>query len=322
MRRRDFIILLSGAALGWPVTGHAQHPKKVSRIGFLRIGAPPQSWIAPMQKALKDLGYVEGENFVFEYALAKRVVELPKLATDLVRHKVDVIVASGTPAVIPSRNATDTIPIVFIAAIDPVATGMVNSLARPGGNMTGLTSIFSQLAGKRLQVLKEIVPSLKRVALFSRPKNPGHYQYVQNTLEAARILGIELDVVAINNADEFEEAFRKIQGVGALIQIDDAMFTSHRKELVELATKYSIPGAYGFREFLDVGGFMALGPSYPDLYRRAATYVDKILKGRNPADLPVEQPSKFEFILNLKTAKKIGLTVPPAVLARADELIE
>jgi putative ABC transport system substrate-binding protein len=275
-----------------------------------------------MQKALKDLGYVEGENFVFEYALAKRVAELPKLATQLVQRKVDVIVASGTPAVIPARNATNSIPIVFIAAIDPVATGMVNSLAQPGGNMTGLTSIFSQLAGKRLQVLKEIMPSLKRVALFSRPRNPGHYQYVQNTLEAARILRVELDVVAINSADEFEAAFRKIQGVDALIQIDDAMFTSHRKELVELAVTYRIPGAYGFREFVDIGGFMALGPSYPELYRRAASYIDKILKGQNPADLPVEQPSKFEFILNLKAAKGIGLTVPPAVVARADELIE
>jgi putative ABC transport system substrate-binding protein len=235
---------------------------------------------------------------------------------------VDVIVASGTPAVIPARNATDTIPIVFIAAIDPVATGVVTSLAQPGGNITGLTSIFSELTGKRLQVLKEMLPSLTRIALLSRPANPGHYQYVQKTLEAARILRVELEVMAVKNADEFEAEFRRVEGVGAVIQIDDAMFTSHRKELVALATKYRIPGAYGFREFVDVGGFMALGPSYPDLYRRAASYVDKILKGKKPAELPVEQPSKFEFILNLKTAKTLGLTVPPALILRADEVIE
>jgi putative ABC transport system substrate-binding protein len=321
MRRREFITLLGGAA-AWPLSARAQQDGRVRRIGFLRIGAPPSSWIMPMQEALKDLGYVEGENFVFEYALAKGVAELPRLARNLVGRKVDVIVASGTPAVIPARNATDTIPIVFIAAIDPVATGVVTSLAQPGGNITGLTSIFSELTGKRLQVLKEMLPSLTRIALLSRPANPGHYQYVQKTLEAARILRVELEVMAVKNADEFEAEFRRVEGVGAVIQIDDAMFTSHRKELVALATKYRIPGAYGFREFVDVGGFMALGPSYPDLYRRAASYVDKILKGKKPAELPVEQPSKFEFILNLKTAKTLGLTVPPALILRADEVIE
>ena len=322
MRRREFITLLGGAAAAWPLVARAQKTGKVNRIGFLRVGAPPPSFIEPLKKALKELGYVEGENIIFDYALAKRVAELPELAADLVRRKVDVLVASGTPAVVPARNATNAIPIVFVAAIDPVATGVVTSLARPGGNVTGFTALFADLTGKRLELLKELLPSLTRVALLSRPANPGHHQYVQSTLEAARILRVELDVMAVNSADEFEAAFRKVQGVGALIQIDDAMFTSHREKLVELATRYRIPGAYGFREFVDLGGFLALGPSYSDLYRRAGSYLDKIIKGARPADLPVEQPSKFEFILNLKTAKALGLTIAPALVARADEVIE
>jgi len=322
MRRREFIALLGGTAVVWPFAGHAQPAGKVHRIGFLRVGAPPPSFIGPLQTALKNLGYVEGKNFIFDYALAKHVAELPNLAADLVRRKVDVLVASGTPAVIPARNATNMIPVVFVAAIDPVATGVVTSLARPGGNVTGLTAVFSDLTGKRLELLKEMLPSLTRVALLSRPANPGHYQYVQQTQMAARMLRVELEVMAINSADDFEAAFRSVRDVGALIQIDDAMFTSHREKLVELATRYRIPGAYGFREFVDLGGFVALGPSYSDLYRRASLYLDKILKGAKPADLPVEQPSKFEFILNLKTAKTLGLTIAPALVARADEVIE
>lgn len=217
MKRRDFITLFGGAAAAWPLTGRAQQARTISRIGFLRVGAPPPSFIEPLKKALKELGYVEGENFIFDYALAKHVAELPKLAADLVGRKVDVLVASGTPAVIPARNATNTIPIVFVAALDPVATGVVTNLARPGGNVTGFTALFADLTGKRLELLKELMPSLTRVALLSRPANPGHYQYVQRTLEAARILRIELDVMAVNSADDFEAGFRNVQGVGALI---------------------------------------------------------------------------------------------------------
>jgi putative ABC transport system substrate-binding protein len=322
MRRREFIALLSSGLVGWPFDGYAQQRGKLSRVGFLRIGAPPPSFISPLRKALKDRGYVEGKNFVFDFQLAKHVSELPGLAAKLVRDKVDVIVASGTPAVLPARNATTTVPVVFIAAIDPVATGVVTSLARPGGHVTGLTAVFSDLIGKRLQLLKEMLPSLTRVALLSRPANPGHQQYVLQGQMAARILHIELEVAAVTSADEFEAVFRRIQDVGALIQIDDAMFTSHRRKLVELATRYRIPGAYGFRAFIKAGGFVALGPSYSDLYRRAAAFIDKILKGAKPDDLPVEQPSKFEFILNLKTAKALGLTIASAIVARADDVIE
>jgi putative ABC transport system substrate-binding protein len=322
MKRRAFLTLLGGAAITWPLGVRAQPAGKVHRIGFLRIGAPPPSFLVPLQTALKDLGYVEGKNYSFEYGLAKSVAELPNLAADLVRRQVDVLVASGTPAVIPARNAATTIPVVFIAALDPVATGVVTTLSRPGGNVTGLTAVFSDLTGKRLELLKEMLPSLSRVALLSRPANPGHFQYVEQALMAARILRVELEVMAVKSPDDFEAAFRRVQGVGALIQIDDAMFTSHRETLVELATRYRIPGAYGFREFVEIGGLLAVGPSYSDLYRRAGSYLDKILKGVKPADLPVEQASKFEFIVNLKAAKALGIEVPPMLLARADEVIE
>jgi putative ABC transport system substrate-binding protein len=319
MRRRAFNALLVAAAC-WPFASHAQ-TGKVARVGFLRIGTPPPSFIDPLRAGLKDLGYIEGQNFRFEFAIAKNVHDLPKLAADLVS-RVDVLIASGTPAVIPARNATTEIPVIFIAAIDPVATGVVASLARPGANVTGLSAVFSDLTGKRLELLKELIPSLNRAALLSRPANPGHFQYVQQMQMAARILRVELEVMAANSPDDFEAEFKRVQGVGALVQIDDAMFTAHRQKLVELANRYRIPAAYGFREFVEVGGFVTIGPSYSDLYRRAAFYVDKILKGAKPADLPVEQASRFEFILNMKTARALGLEISPTLIARADEVIE
>ena len=321
MKRREFITLLGGVAT-WPVIVSAQESGRVYRIGLLRVGQPPPSFIEPLRRALNELGYVEGKNLVFDFAIAEQIDQLPGLAAELIRRKADVILASGTPAVLPARNATTRVPVVFVAALDPTETGVVASLARPGGNVTGLTAVFADLTGKRLEFLKEMLPTLTRVALLSRPANPGHTQYVQQTQIAARILGVELEVMLANGPDEFEAAFRSAQGVGALIQIDDAMFTSHRQKLVELATRHRIPGAYGLREFVDIGGFMALGPSYPDLYRRAAAYLDKIFKGTKPADLPVEQANKFEIIVNLKTAKALGLTISPSLLARADEVIE
>jgi ABC-type uncharacterized transport system substrate-binding protein len=322
MRRREFIGLLGGAAATWPLSLGAQQAGRVHRVGFLRVGPPPASFIEPLRRSLADLGYVEGRNLVFDFAIAEGVEQLPGLVADLIRRKADVIVASGTPAVLPARNATTVVPVVFIAALDPTATGVVTSLARPSGNVTGLTAVFSDLTGKRLEFLKEMLPTLTRAALLSRPANPGHVQYVQQTLMAARILRVELEVMSANSPEEFEAAFRGAQGVGALIQIDDAMFTSHRQRLVELATRHRIPGAYGLREFVEIGGFMALGPSYPELYRRSAAYLDKIFKGAKPADLPVEQANKFEIIINLKTAKMLGLTISPTLLARADEVIE
>ena len=321
MRRREFISLLGGAAAAWPLAARAQQAR-VYRVGFLRVGPPPPSFIEPLRRALTDLGYVEGRNLVFDFGIAAGIEQLPDLMADLIRRKADVILASGTPAVLPARNATTAVPVVFVAALDPTATGVVASLARPGGNVTGLTAVFADLTGKRLEFLKEMLPTLTRVALLSRPANPGHVQYVQQAKMAARALRVELEVMSADGPEEFEVAFRGAQAVGALIQVDDAMFTSHRQKLVELATRHRVPGAYGLREFVEIGGFMALGPSYPELYRRSAAYLDKIFKGAKPADLPVEQANKFETIINLNTAKMLGLTIPPALLARADEVIE
>jgi len=305
-----------------PFAVRAQQDVKVDRIGLLRVGQPPPSFIEAFRRGLNERGRVEGKNYVFEFGIGESIDQLPGLAANLVARNVNVLVASGTPAVLPARAATDTIPVVFIAAIDPISTGLVTSLARPGTNFTGLTAVFADLTGKRLELLKEMLPAITRVALVSRPANPGHSQYVRQIELAARLLNVELVVFSLSNPDDFEVAFRDARGVGALIQIDDAMFTTHRQRLVDLATQYRIPGSYGLREFVDVGGFMALGPSYPDLYRRAALVVDKILNGAKPSDLPIEQASKFEMIVNLKTAKALGLAISPTLLARADEVIE
>ena len=322
MRRREFMAGLSGVAATWPLTARAQQVGKLDRIGFLRVGPPPPSFIEPLRRALSEMGHIEGKNYVFDFGIAESVDQLPAVAADLIRSKVNVLMASGTPAVLPAQHATDVIPVVIVAAVDPVAAGLVASFARPGGNVTGLTAVFADLTGKRLELLKEMLPNLTRVAFVSRPNNPGHDQYVQQAQLAARKLGIELDVMSLNSPDEFETTFANARDVGALIQIDDAMFTAHRHQLVDLANQHRIPGSYGLREFVDIGGFMALGPSYPDLYRRAALYVDKILKGARPADLPVEQANKFEMVVNLKTAKALGLVISPILLARADEVIE
>jgi putative ABC transport system substrate-binding protein len=322
MRRRELITLIGGAAVVWPLAAAAQPAAKVHRIGLLRVGPPPPSFIEPFRQGLSQLGYVEGQNIVIEYGLGRSAEQLPEIAADLLRRKVDVLVASGTPSVLPARNATRTTPVVFVAGIDPIAIGLVASLARPGGNVTGLTALNADLTGKRFELLKEILPMLSRVAFLSRPANPGHAQYVREAEHAARALGIRLQVLPVRGPNEFEEAFSGVAGVGAIVQVDDAVFTSHRAALVELAARHRLPAVYGTKEFVELGGFVALGPAYSGLYRRAATYVDKILKGAKPADLPVEQPTKFELVINLKTAKTLGLDVPPALLARADEVIE
>jgi putative ABC transport system substrate-binding protein len=321
MKRREFIATLGGAA-AWPLAARAQ-PAKLPTVGLLIPGTPASfgQRVAACTRRLRELGWIEGRTIAIEYRWAE-AQRFDEIVNEFVRLKVDVIVTAGTPPTIAAQKATSSIPIVFVAAGDPVGTGLVASLARPGGNVTGLTAVFADLTGKWLEFLKEMLPTLTRVALLSRPANPGHVQYVQQAQMAARILRVELEVMSANGPEEFEVAFHGAQGVGALIQIDDAMFTSHRQKLVELATRHRVPGAYGLREFVDIGGFMALGPSYPELYRRSAAYLDKIFKGAKPADLPVEQANKFEIIINLKTAKALGLEVPPTLLARADEVIE
>jgi ABC-type uncharacterized transport system substrate-binding protein len=319
---RLVVSLLTIALLAAPLAAGAQQAGRVYRIGFLRNGPPPKTFINGFRKGLRELGHEEGQSISIEYGLAPSADQLPGVAAELVRLNVDVILASGTPPVPAAKSATNAIPIVFVASIDPVATGIVASLARPGGNVTGLAGIHADLMGKRLELLREAVPRLSRVAVLSHAANPGNAQYIKQGELAAQALGLQLQIVAVRDAGDLERAYTEARRAGAVVQLDDVLFTTHRRRVVELAARHQLPAMYGFREFVDAGGLMAYGPDYPDLYRRAATYVDKILKGANPADLPVEQPTKFEFVINLKTAKALGLTIPQSVLARADEVIQ
>jgi putative tryptophan/tyrosine transport system substrate-binding protein len=325
MRRREFIRLSSTFAVALPYAARAQVPNRVYRIGFLRIGPPPPSFIEPFRQGLKDLGYVEGQNLTIEFGLAKNAEQLPEVADALVRRNVDLIVASGAAAVLPARDAARGVPVIFIAGIDPITLGLASKgLAQGGANITGLTTVQIDLTAKRMQLLKEMLPSLTSVAFLLREANPGTALYVAEAERAAQTLGMSLHLMPTRSASDFEQAFRNALafGAAAVVPMDDAAFTSNRRELVELAERYKLPGVYAIREFVAEGGLISLGPKYKDVYRRAATYVDKILKGTNPADLPVEQPTTFEVVINLKTAAALGIAIPPTLLARADEVIE
>jgi putative tryptophan/tyrosine transport system substrate-binding protein len=311
--------------LGFPAD--AQQPKKVPRLGYLGV-TPPSVNAArteAFREGLRELGYVEGKNIVIEYRWAEGKTEpLPDLATELVRLKVDVIVTGGSSSTRPAKEATATIPIVMAQDSDPVGNGFVASLARPGGNITGLSTLAPEIAGKRLELLKEIVPKLSRVAVLGTSTQPGNAQALRETELAAGALGVQLQYLDVRGPKDIETAFREASKgrTQAVLMLTSAIFTSHRKQPVELAVKSRLPAIYDRREFVEDGGLMAYGVSLPDLDRRAATYVDKILKGAKPADLPVEQPKTFEFIINLKAAKQIGLTIPPNVLVRADRVIK
>jgi putative ABC transport system substrate-binding protein len=321
-RDRRLFLFGSIVSLVVPRIGEAQQAGRAYRVGFLRNGPPPKSFIDGLQQGLRALGYVEGQNLTIEYGLSSSADELPRAAARLVGLKVDVILASGTPPVPVAKNATRTIPIVFVASIDPVATGVAQSLARPGGNVTGLSGVHSDLMGKRLELLRDMLHKLSRVAVVSHAANPGNAAYIREADVAARALGVHVQLIAVRDAADFDRAFSEARGASAVIQLDDVIFTSHRRQVVEVAAHYRLPTMYGFKEFVDAGGLMAYGPDYPDLYRRAATYVDKIFKGAKPADLPIEQPTKFELVINLKTAKLLGLTIPRSLLLRADQVID
>jgi putative ABC transport system substrate-binding protein len=310
------------AMLAAPRTVESQPTGRISRLGFLRNGPPPETFVDGLRQGLRELGYVEGQHIVIEFGLAPSADELPAAAARLVQLKVDVILASGTPPVPAARNATRTIPIVFVASIDPVATGVVASLARPGGNVTGFAGIHSDLMGKRLELLAAAVPKISRVAILSHATNPGNAEYVKQAELAARTLGLQVQLLAVRDAGDFERVFGEARGSSAVIQLDDVIFTSHRRQVVELAARQRLATIYGFKEFVHAGGLMAYGPDYPDLYRRAASYVDRILKGASPAGLPIEQPTKFELVIKLKTARALGLVIPPSLLLRADHVIE
>ena len=296
----------------------AQQPMKVYRIGYLAAGEPSVN--QGFKQGLRELNYIEGKNIVIEPRFAEgKLDRLPDLAAELVRLKVDVIVTPGGSSTRAAKGATSTIPIVMGAAGDPVADGLVTSLARPGGNITGLTNIAPDLVGKRLELLKEAMPKAVRVAvLLVHPINTQSFELV------AAALGLKLQPVEARDSNEIDSAFEAAARgrAGALLVLRNPITTAHRKKVVDLAAKHRLPAMYEERAWVDIGGLMSYGPSFDDLYRRAATFVDKILKGAKPADLPVEQPTKFELIINLKAAKQIGVTIPPNVLARADKVIK
>jgi putative ABC transport system substrate-binding protein len=312
----------AGALLGLPRTAGAQATGRPHRVGFLRVGPPPPTFITPFRETLRELGYREGETLAIEYGVARSVAELPQVAATLLRSGLDVLVASGTPSVPAARSATRTVPVVFVAAIDPVATGVVASLARPGGNVTGVSAVHADVTGKRLQLLKELLPRLARVAFLVRAGSPATAQYVREAELAAQAVGVPLQVVTVRDAGDLEGAFAAAQGASALLQVDDAMLTAQRGRIAELALRHRLPTLSGLSETVEAGGLMSYGPHYGDLYRQAAMQVHRILGGARPADLPVEQPTRFELVVNVKTARALGLPVPPSLLLRADQVIE
>jgi putative ABC transport system substrate-binding protein len=327
MDRRAFISGITLALLAAPLAGEAQRAAKIVRIGWLgdNPAAAPHLREA-FRQGLRDLGYVEGRNLVIEYRAAEGKFErLPALAAELVALKVDVIVAAaGTPGALAAKQATRTFPIVFPAASDPVASGLVTSLARPGGNVTGLSFFTPELVGKCLELLTQAVPGISRVAVLWQPGERPEKNMLKGAEVAARALGVRLQFVEARGPDDFDRAFSEMAGAraGALTVVTSTMFFIERRRLVDLAEKNRLPAVYPWREYADAGGLMAYGPNVADLFRRAAGYVDKILKGAKPGDLPVEQPTKFELVINLKTAKALGLTIPQSLLQRADQVIE
>ena len=325
--RRTFLAGTGVVLLATPLVAEAQQAAKVPRIGYLSPLSPSSDSIRieAFRQGLRDLGYVEGQNIAIEYRYAEgKFDRLPDLAAELVRLKVDVIVASSTPGTLAAKNATSTIPIVMTASADPVPTGLISSLARPGGNITGLSLLSGELCGKRLDLLKEVVPKLSRVAVLLDPANPASLLQLRETEAAAKVLGVQLQPLEVRGPNpDFEKAFQATTRgrAGALITPDDAVILFYRTRIVDFAAKNRLPAMYGFRELVDAGGLMSYTANRSHLFQRAATYVDKILKGAKPGDLPVEQPTKFELVINLKTAKALGLTIPPSVLRLADEVI-
>jgi putative ABC transport system substrate-binding protein len=321
------LVVLSLGMLAAVPAADAQAPPKVPRIGFLDLGSPSvrQHYLEALRQGLRDLGYAEGKNIALESRWAEeRTERLPDLAAELVRLRVDVIVTATTQGTLATKRATGTIPIVMALVSDPVGSGVVASLARPGGNITGLSIMHPEVTGKRLQLLKEAVPKLSRAAVLWNSSNPSVPPLLRETEAAARALGVQLQRLEVRAASEFDGAFSAMSRdrAGALMVLPDALFSNQRKRVVDLAAKNRLPAMYWTRDFVDAGGLMTYGPNLADLFRRAATYVDKILKGAKPADLPVEQPTRFELIVNMKTAKALGLTIPQSILVRADQVIQ
>ena len=325
MRRREFITLLGCAAVAWPVALDAQ--AKIPRIGFMgnSTAALEANVVGSFLDGLRELGYEDNRNIIIEYRWADgNYARFPALVAELIAAKVDVIVTAGTPAVLAVKKATTTVPVVMVAVGDPVGTGLVSSLARPGGNLTGLSSIAPDLEGKRLDILREIMPTLSHVAVFFNSLNTFHDVSVRHANAAAQAMGIKLQWHNICKSEDLDGAFAAIrkERPDALLILADRVFLHNRQRMMDFTAEQRLPNVNPYKELVEAGGLMSYGPSYEDIHKRAAIYVDKILKGANPADLPIEQPIKFTFLINLKAAKALGLTVPLSLQIAADEMIE
>jgi ABC-type uncharacterized transport system substrate-binding protein len=326
LKRRDFITLLGGASAVWPLPVWAQQPGKLPKIGFLGSGSASSwsSWNAAFMQRLNELGWVEGRTVAIEMRWAEGHSErFAEIAAELVRLKVDVIVTSGL-AVHATKQVTSVIPIVFAVASDPVGVGLVASLSRPGGNVTGLSQQSRELAGKRLELLREVLPSLRRLAAIGNAGSPTFALEIGDLQAATRTLGLDVAVFEIRRAEDIAPLFEAIKDRAEALYVigSDPLVSTKRIAISTLAAAARLPTMHSAREFVEAGGLLSYGPNYADLFRRAGNYVDKILRGAKPADLPVEQPTKFELFINLTTATALGLTIPPTVLARADEVIE
>ena len=313
-------VLVAGPA---PEAAAQPSPAKVYRVGLLSQGQPPKAYLDALQQGLRERGYVEGQNLAWERRSTDGSLDqLSQFADELVRLRVDVILARASSGAVAAKKATTSIPIVFFAVYAPVEIGLVPSLARPGGNITGVAVNASDMAGKRVQLLKELIPTLKRVAMLSHPAHPTNTVQVEGAKAGARAVGVQLDVVPIRGADEFAPALKSLRGVDAVLNADTPLFVTSRARLVAAVASSRLPAIYPARTYVEAGGLMSYGSDVPDLWRRSAAYVDKILKGARPGDLPVEQPSTFELTINNKTARAMGLTIPPALALRADQVFE
>ena len=326
MRRRDFMTAIGGAAVTWPFAANAQHLTKLPTIGFLGqlTSSAMSKWTGAFVQRLRELGWVEGRTVAIEYRWAEgRSERFAEVAAELVRLKVDVIVTGGTAAIMAAKQATSVIPIVFAVAGDPVGTGLVASLARPGGNLTGLSNLSADLPGKRLELLGEVVPGLRRLAILANISTPIGAVEMRGVQAAAGTLGLAVTPLEIRRAEDLAPAIEPLKGhADGLYVVTEALANTNRFEINTLALAARLSTMHGEKGYVEAGGLMSYGPSFPDLYQRAAVYVDKILKGAKPSDLPVEQPTKFELVINRKTANALGLTVSSMLLAQADEVIE
>jgi putative ABC transport system substrate-binding protein len=325
MRRRQFLGVLGGAA-AWPLVAYAQQTGKIASIGYLgaATASVQREWLASLTRRLHELGWDEGRNIIIEYRWAEgRSERFAEIAAEFVSLKMNVIVTSGPAPVLALMNATSTIPIVFAAAANPVGSKLVASLARPGGNVTGLSSQATDLGAKRLEILREAVPNLRRVAILANAGNPAAVLEMVEVQTAARVLGLEGIALKFRRSEEITSMIGDLKGgVHALYVVADPLVNTNRVAINSLALSAKLPTMHSYRDYVDAGGLMSYGPTFADLFRRAGDYVDKILRGEKPSNLPVEQPTKFDLIINLKTAKALGLTVSPTLLARADEVIE